>query len=116
MYIPTSQFLGRKCGCGVACLGDDAPRARAKGAEGAEGDRLVREVEVLGLDERAVVLGLAGAVGVGSETTFHRRLVPVSIITQAAARIGAMRARLGRFVRVRAMRVCGCTRYRPRLS
>ena len=59
----------------VAGLRDDAPGAGAKGAEGAERDRPVVQVEVLGGDDVVVVLVLAVAILVGGETTLHSRLV-----------------------------------------
>ena len=60
---------------GVASLRDDSPSASAKGAKSAKGDRLVVQVEVVGLDDGVVALVLPGGVGVGGETTFHCRLV-----------------------------------------
>ena len=54
---------------GITGLGDDAPSAGAKGAKGTEGDRLVVQVEVLGLYDGVVVLVLAVAILVGGETT-----------------------------------------------
>ena len=46
----------------IASLGDDAPSASAKRAECAKGDRLVVHVDVLGLEDSTVVLGLPCAV------------------------------------------------------
>ena len=60
---------------GVASLRDDGPGASAKGAKGAEGDRLVVQIEVVSLDDGVVALVLPGGVCVGGETTFHSRLV-----------------------------------------
>ena len=67
---------------GVASLRDDSPSASAKGAKGAERDRLVVQVEVLGLDDGVVVLVLARAISVGGETTFHGRLVGDASVDQ----------------------------------
>ena len=67
---------------GVAGLGDDVPRSCAEGAEGAKGNRLVVQVEVLGLDDGVVVVVLALAVAVGGETTFHSRLVGDTSVDQ----------------------------------
>ena len=53
----------------VAGLRDDAPGAGAKGAEGAERDRLVVQIEVLGGDDGVVVLVLAVAILVGEMPT-----------------------------------------------
>ena len=47
---------------GVASLRDDSPSAGAKGAKGAKGDRLVVQVEVVGLDDGVVALVLPGGV------------------------------------------------------
>ena len=57
----------------IAGLGDDAPSAGAKRAKGAEGDRLVVQVEVLGRDDGVVVLVLAADVLVGGETSIPVR-------------------------------------------
>ena len=43
---------------GVASLRDDSPSASAKGAKSAKGDRLVVQVEVVGLDDGVVALVL----------------------------------------------------------
>ena len=66
----------------IASLGDDAPSASAKRAECAKGDRLVVHVDVLGLEDTTIVLGLPCAVLVGSETTFRSRLVVNTSVDQ----------------------------------
>jgi len=77
---------------GVASLRDDSPCASAKGAKGAERDRLVVQVEVLGLDDGVVVLVLARAISVGGETTFHGGCAGLRPETQGTRWEPAMRA------------------------
>ena len=64
---------------GVASLRDDSPSASAKGAKSAKGDRLVVQVEVVGLDDGVVALVLPGGVSVGGEITVLMLHVPSTV-------------------------------------